>query len=540
MDSAHLKKIFTSRFFIPISILVLGFSFIAFFMNCSMDSMNTADTHLTSSSENIAASTTSTQPQPSTQSQKDINRNCRYEFDNGCYNGTLNDVPDINRTLKWQCTGSFGTAHCIKYSRSIACAGDSQDAYCLDGVQKSLPETETHTWFQCDEDGKITHCSTPKENVVDAACGHGKNDCLLGTLNDTPDINRTFRWQCIGENGGITANCDISNTTAFACSLEGYCLDGEYLDLPNTATHDWFQCTEDDGTVTHCSTPITNGACGGDETGPYCLDGTYNLIEETSSYWKYQCVGSDNGTTAACFQCKNTPNYGPNEDETACLPSCGHACNLSSATGTCASGNACSDTQNYNITSITDTYQTPCCKRTPKTTSTTTQASTATTQAGSVCPSDKVEPHYKAVGNQCLPSCGHACNLSSAAGTCASGSACSDTQNYNITSITDTYQTPCCKRTSKTTSTQSSGTQTQQQSVCPSDKVYPHYKAVGNQCLPSCGHACSLSSAAGTCASGNDCNDTQNYNITSITDTYQTPCCKRTPKTSSPIPPTGP
>ena len=66
--------------------------------------------------------------------------------------------------------------------------------------------------------------------------------------------------------------------------------------------------------------------------------------------------------------------------------------------------------------------------------------------------------------------------------------------------------------------------------VCPSDKVEPHYKAVGNQCLPSCGHACNLSSAAGICAGGNPCNDTANYNITQLTTSYQLPCCKRTPK----------
>ena len=66
-----------------------------------------------------------------------------------------------------------------------------------------------------------------------------------------------------------------------------------------------------------------------------------------------------------------------------------------------------------------------------------------------VCPSNKVEPHYKAVGNQCLPSCGIACKNSSASGTCANGrSPCNDTLNYEITPITHTYQTPCCKRES--------------------------------------------------------------------------------------------
>ena len=432
------------------------------------------------------------------------------------------------RRFIWHC------AHCAKQNTSAVCAFDEQGSYCLDGTKQDLPETTTHTWFACDENGTITHCSVPKENVVDGYCNTDEtNSCLSGTLNDTPDINRTFRWQCIGENGGIIADCEKANTTAFACSPEGYCLDGEYLDLPNTNTHNWFQCIEDNGTITHCSTSITNGACGGDETGPYCLDGTYNLIEETDSYWKYQCTGSNNGTTADCFQCKSA-HYGPNEDETACLPSCGHACNLSSATGTCASGNACSDTQNYNITSITNTYQTPCCKRTPKTSSTT-QAPTTTTQVttttqASVCPPDKKEPHYKAVGNQCLPSCGVACNASNTARTCASGNNCNDDENYDITALTS-YQSPCCKRTPKSSTTT--------QPICPSDKVEPHYKAVGNQCLPSCGVACNLSSASGTCASGNDCNDDENYDITALTS-YQSPCCKRAPKSSSPTPSISP
>ena len=408
----------------------------------------------------------------------------------------------------------------------------------MGSMQISMKHTHT-IWFKCTAtNGVTTHCSIPKEGVEDGACDldpTDHNSCFAGTLNNTPDINRTFKWQCAGQNGGITAECDLPNTTAFACSPEGYCLDGEYEDLPDTSTHNWFKCTENNGTVTHCSTSITNGTCGGDETGPYCLDGTYTLIKETNAYWKYNCVSSNNGTTDECFLCKNPSNYGPNEDETACLPSCGHGCSLSNAAGTCASGNACSDTANYNITPITS-YQTPCCKRTPKTTSTTQAQSTTTTQAQptsttqaqsttttqtGVCPPNKKAPHYKTVGNQCLPSCGAACGASSAAGTCASGGNCSDTANYNITILTS-YQTPCCKRTPKTTSTT-------QASVCPANKKAPHYKTVGNQCLPSCGAACGASSAAGTCASGENCSDTANYNITILTS-YQTPCCKRTPK----------
>ena len=59
-----------------------------------------------------------------------------------------------------------------------------------------------------------------------------------------------------------------------------------------------------------------------------------------------------------------------------------------------------------------------------------------------------------------------------------------------------------------------------QEDICPSDKVEPHYKAVGQECLPSCG------TAGGTHAGG-DCQDTTNYNITLIGGTYETSCCTR-------------
>ena len=60
-----------------------------------------------------------------------------------------------------------------------------------------------------------------KEGVVDGFCSHENNTCLSGTLNDTPDINTTFRWQCVGQNGGITDECDSPNTINRACSQEG-------------------------------------------------------------------------------------------------------------------------------------------------------------------------------------------------------------------------------------------------------------------------------------------------------------------------------
>ena len=59
-----------------------------------------------------------------------------------------------------------------------------------------------------------------------------------------------------------------------------------------------------------------------------------------------------------------------------------------------------------------------------------------------------------------------------------------------------------------------------QEDICPSDKVEPHYKAVGQECLPSCG------TAGGTHAGG-DCQDTENFKISLIGGTYEPPCCTR-------------
>ena len=126
MKQVNLKKIFTSKFCIPISLFILGFSFLAFFINCSMDSMNTTDRDLSSSSENKITDSVGNILGPSTQSQEQINKNCRYEFNNGCYSGTLNDIPDVNRTLKWQCIGSFGTAHCAKANPHRVCGFDEK------------------------------------------------------------------------------------------------------------------------------------------------------------------------------------------------------------------------------------------------------------------------------------------------------------------------------------------------------------------------------------------------------------------------------
>ena len=57
-------------------------------------------------------------------------------------------------------------------------------------------------------------------NPVNGVCGATLNSCNSGTFNDLPDGSTDYRWQCLGINGGVNANCIIernvtSNQTCF-------------------------------------------------------------------------------------------------------------------------------------------------------------------------------------------------------------------------------------------------------------------------------------------------------------------------------------
>ena len=516
------------------------------------------------------------------------NGRCNNDVKNDCHEGTLQDQTDSSTHYLWQCVGTNGglTSSCFK-----------------------VMESRTST------------------NPLNGRCNNETiNDCALGTLEDMPDSSTHYLWQCLGRNGGAAHNCSkrkLQSTTPRngVCnnSIQNGCRPGTAINSGETSTRFTWNCQGFDGgnTATGCSKAKPAkiiGRCSssyrGDSSSSCAAGDFHNHPGHTSTHYRWTCRSiphTDPNREVSCSVQKTTtpsppvapppppvipppptpsppvaPPPPPPPTPTSvcpsnkvephykavrnrCLPSCGVACNASSAAGTCASGSSCSDTRNYNITSLTS-YQSPCCKRTPKTSSPPVSPPPVSPPPPvsrpsvppppppppptptSVCPSNKVEPHYKAVRNRCLPSCGVACNASSAAGTCASGSSCSDTRNYNITSLTS-YQSPCCKRTPKTSSPPVSPPPVSPPppvsrpsvppppppppptptSVCPSNKVEPHYKAVNGQCLPSCGAACGASSAAGSCASGNSCNDTRNYNIISLTS-YQSPCCKRAPK----------
>ena len=115
---------------------------------------------------------------------------------------------------------------------------------------------------------------------------------------------------------------------------------------------------------------------------------------------------------------------------------------------------------------------------------------------GGACSSNQREPHYKEVNGQCLPSCGHANNLycqsESASGrqcgAIARGNNCSGTDNFDI-HILETYEeVTCCNRKPKHGG---------QSGVCLPSQKAPHYKVVGQECLPSCGHAANMAGYGG-------------------------------------------
>ena len=69
--------------------------------------------------------------------------------------------------------------------------------------------------------------------------------------------------------------------------------------------------------------------------------------------------------------------------------------------------------------------------------------------------------------------------------------------------------------------------------ICRLNQPFPDYNVVNGQCVPSCEEACRLRARTtrGECASGNDCDDTTNYNITNLPPAYdQQKCCLRRAK----------
>ena len=61
--------------------------------------------------------------------------------------------------------------------------------------------------YRC-EDGAWTSLNACTASAsVSGQCGTTNNTCSAGTLNNTPDTDSHYQWQCTGQNGGNTASC---------------------------------------------------------------------------------------------------------------------------------------------------------------------------------------------------------------------------------------------------------------------------------------------------------------------------------------------
>ena len=158
-----------------------------------------------------------------------------------------------------------------------------------------------------------------------------------------------------------------------------------------------------------------------------------------------------------------------------CLPSCGAAKGQYCKNNNClglklASGALCSSPfSNYEYIVHLESYdERLCCMLKERNIS--------------VCGSKQRMPHWKKVGNRCLPSCGAAkgqyCKNNNCLGLkLASGALCSSPfSNYEYIVHLESYdERLCCMLKERNIS------------VCGSKQRMPHWKKVGNRCLPSCG-----------------------------------------------------
>lgn len=315
---------------------------------------------------------------------------------------------------------------------------------------------------------------------VDGVCNNNQTySCNTGDRDSRAisDTDTYYRWYCRGRNGGRTAtNCKRPKHAVGDCSGSlNRCDRGVFQDVSDSQTHHKWECVGFARTVP-CERG-RDGRCDYSQGEPSnsCTYGTFRDTRDSDEHYKWKCIGAGPDDDADCKQRKVCTDTGSYSNQSVCQ---------------------------RGLPSNQECYRSGRCWRR--------RTSTPTCNP----------PHSVLRGGRCVPSCGAAVNKNNGTAngySVARGSNCGDTANYHIRGPWDTYESSaCCTRKRK-----SSGGST---NVCPSNKRPPHYKAVGNRCLPSCG-------AARGNASGGRCNDHANYDIRIIPDVYDVSvCCKRTPK----------
>ncbi len=156
-----------------------------------------------------------------------------------------------------------------------------------------------------------------KPNKVNGQCGFLTNSCVAGSFRDKPDSPSQWLWDCVGTGGGATAPCAKDKPPVNGqCPPPSWpvnsCTKGSLQDVPDTDSHWFWNCLGSRGGITaHCSRlkPPINGQCGWRINS--CLKGDFQDKPDSPTQYLWLCLGKNGGSTAQCFRNRIQPQCGP-------------------------------------------------------------------------------------------------------------------------------------------------------------------------------------------------------------------------------------
>ena len=328
-------------------------------------------------------------PSPSiaqSQSLQPVNGQCDNSSRNGCQAGTVNAgaVADTDTHYKWRCDGQHGGRNSGTCQKSKPCPAHHQrvNNQCLPSCgHKGGPDAVSGNACSDTENYEITIisgvydvslCCTRTRKINGQCDNSRRNGCRAGTANAgaVADTSTLYKWRCDGQHGGrnsgtcqirIPINGQCDNSRRNGCQA-GTANAGAVAD---TSTLYKWRCDGQHGGRNSGTCQIRipiNGQCDNSRRNG-CRAGTANAgaVADTSTHYKWRCDGQHGGrNSGTCQKSKPCPAHHQRVNN-QCLPSCGHKGGPDAV-----SGNACSDTENYEITIISGVYDGPCCTRTRK------------------------------------------------------------------------------------------------------------------------------------------------------------------------------
>ena len=258
--------------------------------------------------------------------QAPINGSCGGS-NNTCGAGSPNgySAGSCGGAATWNCVGQYGgsTASCSNANaacpQNASCGGGNNTCNIGSSTGYSAGSCGGSATWTCTgiNGGSNASCSNPNPAcAVNGSCGGSVMTCGAGSAaNDGGQTacgtNRT--WQCVGANGGTTANCSKANA-ACPTPVNGSC--GGSANTCNAGSASSYnagscggsatwQCVgANGGSTASCSTPnaacVVNGSCGGSANS--CNSGSASGYSAGScgGSQTWSCVGAGGGSTASC------------------------------------------------------------------------------------------------------------------------------------------------------------------------------------------------------------------------------------------------